>query len=212
MSETCCATGAGKPVVEARFRRALWIALIVNSAMFVVESAGGVAADSVSLLADAVDFFGDAANYALSLLVLGWAARWRSRAAMAKGLTMGLYGIGVLGMAGLNAVTGSAPQVMTMGAIGGLALAVNVAVALLLYAHRNGDANTRSVWLCSRNDAIANVAVLLAALGVFGTGSAWPDLAVGAGIAVLALTAARSVVRQAAGELKAGPVALGEIR
>jgi len=131
---------------------------------------------------------------------------------MAKGATMGLYGIAVLVQVGLNAIAGSAPEVVTMGAIGALALSTNVAVALLLYTHRNGDANMRSVWLCSRNDAIANVAVLLAALGVFGTGSAWPDLAVGAGIAALALASARSVLRHAAEEMRDQRLALSETR
>jgi Co/Zn/Cd efflux system component len=212
MIDRCCAVSTVKPARDARFRRALWVALTVNAAMFAVEVVGGVTADSVSLLADAVDFFGDAANYALSLLVLSWAAHWRSRVAVAKGATMALYGIAVLGQAGFNAIGGSAPEGVTMGAIGALALSANVAVALLLYTRRNGDANRRSVWLCSRNDAIANIAVLLAALGVFGTGSAWPDLAVGAGIALLALSSARSVLRHAAGELRQHAVTVEENR
>ena len=194
-----CATNA--PVSPA-YRRALWIALVVNAAMFGVELASGLAADSVSLLADAVDFFGDAANYALSLAVLTLAPVWRSRAALVKGASMALFGIFVLGKAGFNAATGAAPEPAVMGMIATLALIANVAVAAMLYAHREGDANMRSVWLCSRNDAIGNIAVMLAALGVFGTGAAWPDLLVAVLMAVLGLTAARSVIAQARAELR----------
>ena len=186
-----------------RFRRALWIALVVNVVMFGIEFAAGLHADSVSLLADAVDFLGDAANYGLSLFVLSMLPVWRSRAALIKGLTMGAYGVYVLIQAGWNATTGVVPEAMTMGAVSLLALTANVAVAALLYAFREGDANMRSVWLCSRNDAIGNVAVMLAALGVFSTGTAWPDLVVAVGMGLLGLTAAQAVVRHARQELSA---------
>jgi Co/Zn/Cd efflux system component len=182
----------------------LWAALAINAAMFAVELAGGLHAGSVSLLADAVDFFGDAANYAVSLVVFGMALTWRARAAVFKGLTMGAFGVLVLAQAAWNAVAGTVPEPATMGAIGALALAANFGVAWMLYAWREGDANMRSVWLCSRNDAIGNVAVMAAALGVFGTGSAWPDLLVAAIMGVLALSAARSVLRQAREELRTG--------
>lgn len=184
-----------------RYRRVLWVALAVNSAMFGVELWSGLQSGSVSLLADAIDFFGDAANYGVSLLVLGLALRWRSRAALLKALTMGAFGLLVLGRAAWSASRGVVPEPATMGVIGALALAANVAVAALLYAWREGDANMRSVWLCSRNDAIGNLAVMAAALGVFGTGTAWPDLVVAAVMGLLALVAARSVVAQALGEL-----------
>ncbi|NRF65638.1 cation transporter [Aquincola sp. S2] len=187
----------------ARYRRVLWIALAVNAAMFAIEIAGGLQSASVSLLADAVDFFGDAVNYGLSLAVLGLGFAWRARAALFKGWTMGLYGAAVLVHALWSAATGRVPDPLTMGLIGALALTANVSVALLLYRFRDGDANMRSVWLCTRNDAIGNLAVLAAAAGVFGTGTRWPDLAVAATMAVLALTAAFSVVRQARGELAA---------
>jgi Co/Zn/Cd efflux system component len=183
------------------YRRVLWIALIVNALMFAVEIAAGVKADSVSLLADAIDFFGDAANYALSLAVLSMALAWRSRAAIVKAVSMLLFGGLVLGRAAWSAMQGMTPEAVTMGAVGALALAANVGVALLLYTYREGDANMRSVWLCTRNDAIGNVAVMVAALGVFGTGTAWPDLAVAAVMATLALTAGWSVLRQAREEL-----------
>ena len=204
MSHSCCdhdhaPTGAAP---SPRYRRLLWLALIINAAMFIIELAGGLSAGSVSLLADAVDFFGDAANYGISLLVLGMALSWRARAAWLKGLSMGLFGVFVLGRAVWSVSSGEVPQPLTMGMIGALALTANVAVALMLYAWRDGDANMRSVWLCTRNDAIGNVAVMLAALGVFGTSSAWPDLAVAAVMGTLALLAAVSVMRQARSELR----------
>lgn len=199
-SHGCAATPASSQ--DPRYRRVLWLALVINLLMFAVETAGGLRADSVSLLADAVDFFGDAANYAVSLLVLGMALAWRARAALLKGLTMGAFGLLVLGRAAWAALAGATPEAATMGAIGGLALVANVAVAVMLYAWRDGDANMRSVWLCTRNDAIGNLAVMAAALGVMGTGRAWPDLAVAGVMGVLALTAARSVVSQARRELR----------
>jgi cation diffusion facilitator family transporter len=183
------------------WRRALWIALVLNLTMFVVELAAGLQADSVSLLADAVDFAGDAANYGLSLAVLGMAAVWRSRAALVKGLSMTGYGLFVIGKAGWVLHSGTVPEPLTMAVVGALALVVNTGVAVLLYRFRTGDANMRSVWLCSRNDALSNAAVMLAALGVFGTGTAWPDLAVAAVMAALALSAGVTVVRQARREL-----------
>lgn len=200
----CCSGGcsAGKLSVDRRYRRILWIALVVNAAMFGVELAGGLRADSVSLLADAVDFLGDAANYAVSLFVLALAPVWRSRTAMIKGVTMGSYGLFVLGQAAWHAAAGTIPEAATMGKIGFMALAANLTVAVLLFACRNGDANMRSVWLCTRNDAIGNVAVMLAALGVSGTGSGWPDILVAAVMGVLGLTAAKAVIAQAYGELK----------
>ncbi len=202
MSASCCGPDHdAKPVVDTRYRRVLWIALIVNAAMFLVEIAGGVGANSVSLLADAVDFLGDAANYGVSLFVLSMAAVWRSRAALTKGITMGLYGLAVLGMTAFNISQGVRPDAAAMGAIGFLALAANLGVAALLYRYRDGDANMRSVWLCTRNDAIGNIAIMVAALGVFGTGSGWPDYVVAAIMGTLGLTAAISVIRQARGEL-----------
>lgn len=183
------------------YRRVLWIALFVNALMFLVEIAGGVASGSVSLLADAIDFFGDAGNYAISLAVLGMGVAARARAATFKAATMVLFGVAVLGRAAWAAFGGAAPEPVTMGVIGALALLANVGVAVLLYAYREGDANMRSVWLCTRNDAIGNVAVLLAALGVFGTGTRWPDLLVAAVMAGLALSAGLSVMRQARQEL-----------
>jgi Co/Zn/Cd efflux system component len=198
-----CSTDAATTTqtTDPRWRKALWIALAVNASMFFVELIAGLQANSVSLLADAVDFAGDAANYALSLAVLSMALVWRSRAALVKGVTMFSYGVFVLARAGWMLHTGSVPEPLTMGVVGFIALLANAGVAVLLYAFRAGDANMRSVWLCSRNDALSNVAVMLAAFGVFGTGSAWPDLAVAGVMAALAISAGVSVVRQARGEL-----------
>lgn len=204
----CCSGGCSsdKPPVDARYRRVLWIALWVNAIMFVIELLGGIRSGSVSLLADAVDFFGDAANYGVSLFVLGLAPVWRPRTALLKGVTMGGYGVFVLAAAGWNYAAGTVPSPSTMGIVGALALASNAGVALLLYAYRNGDADMRSVWLCSRNDAIGNMAVMLAALGVFGTGSGWPDIVVAGIMGLLGVTASRTVVTQAVAELRRAPV------
>lgn len=191
-------------LANPRYRRVLWAALIINAAMFAVEVLGSAQSGSMSLLADAVDFAGDAANYALSLAVLSMAMVWRSRAALVKGVSMGVYGVAVLGKTAWAATQGVPPEPITMGAIAMLALLANVSVAVMLYAFREGDANMRSVWLCSRNDAIGNVAVALAAVGVYGTQQGWPDLLVAAGMALLALSAAVSVIRQARGELSGG--------
>lgn len=203
MAGSCCETGSPAPGPgNARFRRVLWVALIINALMFVVEIIGGSFAGSTALLADAVDFLGDAANYAISLVVLSMGMLWRARAALVKGVSMGLYGLAVLTLVGWNFLTGEPPDPLAMGLIGVLALVANVVVALLLFAFRQGDSNMRSVWLCSRNDAIGNLAVLAAALGVFGTGQAWPDLLVALLMASLGLSAAVSVIRQARVELR----------
>ena len=208
MSAHCCThSAASPPPVDRRYRRTLWIALILNSVMFVVELGASWTSGSVSLLADSIDFMGDAGNYAISLAVLGMAASARARAALFKGACMAAFGIFVIGQAIWNLSAGLVPEPMTMGVVGFLAMTVNVGVALMLYRFRSGDANMRSVWLCSRNDALSNVAVMLAALAVFGTASAWPDLLVAGVMAVLALSSSWSVVRQARGELRAVPVA-----
>ncbi len=196
---------AAPPPADPRYRRVLWVALVLNAAMFGVELWSGIASGSVSLLADAVDFFGDAANYGVSLLVLGLSLRRRAQAALLKGLSMGAFGVFVLAKAAWTLQAGAVPEPLTMGVVGALALVVNVAVAAMLFTWREGDANMRSVWLCSRNDALGNLAVMGAALGVFGTGAAWPDLAVAGVMAVLALTASRAVIQQARQELRAAP-------
>jgi Co/Zn/Cd efflux system component len=204
MSAHCCHhdSGSRAPALEARYRRVLWVALGINAAMFLVEIVAGLLAGSVSLQADALDFLGDAGNYGISLFVLGMALRFRARAALAKGATMACFGLWVIGSTVWHAVSGVLPDAAAMGAVGLLALAANAGVLALLWAHRSGDSNMRSVWLCSRNDVIANCAVLLAAFGVFGTGSGWPDIIVAAVIASLALQGSWLVIRQALGELR----------
>ncbi|HEY5646729.1 MAG: cation transporter [Gammaproteobacteria bacterium] len=183
------------------FRRVLWAALLVNGAMFGIEIVASFIGDSVSLQADALDFLADSANYAISLFVVGMAISARARATLVKGATMAVFGCWVIGSAIYRAVTGSAPDAGVMGGIAFLALTANVAVAALLYRFRQGDSNMRSIWLCSRNDAVGNVAVILAAAGVFASSSRWPDLIVAAVIAGLNISAAAHVVRLARGEL-----------
>ena len=178
MAKSCCQTPEADTAAHhgPRWRRVLWIALVANAAMFVVEMITGMAADSRSLQADALDFFGDAANYAISLSVAGMALAWRAKAALVKVATMLGFGIWVIGYAIYGLIAGADPEPATMGLVGTLALATNVIVALMLFRFREGDANMRSVWICSRNDAIGNIAVLGAALGVFphGPGMARP--------------------------------------
>jgi Co/Zn/Cd efflux system component len=203
MSASCCCTPAPDPHRgNAAYRRVLWIVLVINAVMFVVEIGAGLAAGSASLQADALDFLGDAGNYVISLAVLGMVLRYRAMAALVKGLTMGAFGLWVVGTVVWHAVMGTVPEPITMGVVGVAALAANAACAVLLYAYRGGDANMQSVWICSRNDVLGNLAVLLAALGVFGTGTGWPDLIVAAIMASLALQGAIVVIRQAGVELQ----------
>ena len=156
---------------NSKFRTALWIALFINLAMFFVELIGGAYAHSSALWADSLDFFGDSINYAVSLAVLGATLYWRATVALFKGAIMAIFGFVVIGKTIYAYTKGIPPEAITMGAIGILALIANVISALVLYAFRDGDSNMQSVWLCSRNDAIGNVAVIFAAIGVFGTGS-----------------------------------------
>ncbi|MFC7335198.1 cation transporter [Rhodocista pekingensis] len=206
MGASCCAgpCSSEKPPADPAYRRVLWAALLVNAAMFGVEIAAGAAAGSVSLKADAMDFLSDAANYAISLFVLGAALAVRARATLVKGLSLGAVGLVVAGNTLHNALLLTVPGAEVMGAVGLLALAANVGVAALLYAWRDGDSNRRSVWICSRNDAIGNVAVVLAAAGVFGTGTGWPDIVVAAVMAGLAVSGAVQITRQALAELRGG--------
>jgi Co/Zn/Cd efflux system component len=185
-----------------RYRRVLWIVLAINAAMFFVEIGAGVAAGSASLQADALDFLGDASNYAISLFVVGMALRYRASAALAKGATMGAFGLWVIATVIWHALHGTLPSAFTMGAVGFAALSANAASFGLLWAFREGDANMRSAWICTRNDVLGNLAVLLAAAGVFGTGTGWPDVVVAAIMAGLALQGAATVIWQSLGELR----------
>lgn len=199
MASNCCNS---QPVARSqRYRTILWIALLVNLSMFAVEIAAGARAGSASLLADSLDFLGDAGNYAIGLWVLGMGIAARARASLFKALSMLAFAVGVLSTALWHVLSDTLPNAQTMGGVGLLALLANLGVAALLYAYREGDSNMRSIWLCTRNDALGNIAVLLAALGVFGTGSAWPDLLVASLMASLALTSAYQVMLQARQEL-----------
>lgn len=202
----CCGCEDTAKSVEtgsAAFRRAVWIVLFLNAAMFVLEVLAGQVAGSIALQADALDFAGDTATYGISLFALGYGAVFRARTALFKGLTLGAMGIYVLAASVWRTFVVGAPDAVTMGWVATLGLAANVAAALLLLRFRDGDANVRSVWLCSRNDAIGNIAVLCAAGVVAWTGTKWADLAVAAIMASLFLSTARQITRQARGELKA---------
>ena len=202
MSATCQSNcGSSNPSNDPRWRRVLWIALGLNATMFVIEGVAGALAGSRALQADALDFFGDAANYAISLGVAGMALQWRASAAMAKGITILLFGLAVLGWAIWGLWHGSDPQPYAMSAVGALAMAVNVGVAVMLYRFRTGDANMRSVWICSRNDAINNLLVIAAGIAVLLTGSSWPDLLVALVMAVLGIVGGWQIIRQSRGEL-----------
>lgn len=200
---TCCGHCPGDdPSQTSRYRRILWTVLAINAAMFVVEIGAGVLAGSASLQADALDFLGDAANYAISLLVVGMALRYRASTALAKGATMGVFGLWVLGITAWHAWSGTLPEAGMMGMVGATALIANGASFALLWAYRSGDANMRSAWICTRNDVLGNLAVLLAAAGVFGTGSGWPDFVVALIMSALALQGSWLVLRQALFELR----------
>jgi Co/Zn/Cd efflux system component len=186
-------------------RRVLVAVLVINLVMFVVEIGAGWRAESLALQADALDFLGDSVNYAIALFVLGRSLAWRAGTAFAKGAVMFGFGIFLAGASIYHALTGSAPEAQVMGVIGSLALAANLTCALMLFGFRGADANLRAVWLCSRNDAIGNLAVLAAAAAVFLSGTAWPDLLVGLGMAALAFWTGLSVMRQARAELAAAP-------
>ncbi len=199
----CCSQC--KPVdhkANTAYKRALWLVLAINAVMFVFEIGAGLLSGSASLQADSLDFLGDAANYSISLFVVGMALRYRSMAALAKAATMGVFGFWVLGIALWNGVHGTLPGAVTMGTVGMIALLANAASFAVLWRHRDGDANMQSAWICTRNDVIGNAAILLAALGVFGTGTGWPDVVVALIMAALALQGSLIVIRQALGEFR----------
>lgn len=200
MSDTCCEVKHDQ--TNQKIRRVLWIALVLNALMFVVEFTASFMADSVSLKADSIDFLGDAFNYGISLYVLNAAIRTRSLASMLKASSMGLFGIWVIYEAISNAIQGSTPDAPAMGLLGFMALVVNIFVAFLLFKFREGDSNMQSVWLCSRNDAIGNIAVMIAASGVFLTGTMWPDLIVAVIMGILGLIACYKVFKKAIPEYR----------
>ena len=207
MSASCCNQPKDIHRGDKGYRRVLWVVLAINAAMFAVEVSAGLAAGSASLQADALDFLGDAGNYAISLFVVGMALQYRAGAALLKGATMGVFGLWVdRGYDLFHAWHGTLPEAFTMGAVGTAALIANAISFGLLWAYRAGDSNMRSAWICTRNDVFGNLAVLLAAAGVFGTGTGWPDIVVAAIMAALALQGAWMVLNQSWSELRASAV------
>jgi cation diffusion facilitator family transporter len=197
MTSCCEDNSCGITALQERHGRVLWVVLLINAAMFLVEGGAGLMAHSTALLADALDMLGDALVYGFSLFVLARSARWQAGAALAKGGFMLAFGLGVLAEAVIKMLHPVMPGVETMGVIGGLALAANLICFVLLYGHRSDNLNMNSTWLCSRNDLIANVGVLMAAAGSYVLMSRWPDILVGVVIASLFLSSAMQVLRQA---------------
>jgi Co/Zn/Cd efflux system component len=206
MGADCCRTNPAFEGLSADYRRRLWAVIALNGAMFVVEVTAGALAGSQALQADALDFLADTLTYGISLAVIGAAVRVRAWAAFAKALSLSLMGLWVLGATAYHVLVLGVPRADVMGAVGFLALAANVASVLLLLRYKDGDANVRSVWLCSRNDAIGNVAVMAAALAVSVTATRWPDLVVAAAMASLFLYSSMSILRQSLGELRTGRI------
>lgn len=201
----CCGSELKFDGVSAAYKRALWAVIAINGAMFLVELGTGILSGSQALKADALDFLADTATYAITLFVIGMPLVWRARAALLKGLSLGAMGLWVLGSTAYHVLVLGVPQAEMMGAVGFLALVANLTSVLLLLKYRNGDANVRSVWLCSRNDAIGNLAVIFAAGGVWATSTAWPDLIVAGVMASLFLWSSIQIVRQARHELEHAP-------
>ena len=204
MSDCCTSNGAcgcsGSPQfdgMDPRYKRVLWTVIGINAIMFIVEMAAGKLAGSQALQADALDFLGDTLTYGMSLAVIGASLRTRATAALVKGASLTLMGLWVFGATAYSLLVLGVPRAGIMGGIGFMALAANVTSVLLLMRYKDGDSNVRSVWLCSRNDAIGNVAVMIAALGVWGTSTAWPDLVVAGIMAALFLNSSFLILRQA---------------
>jgi len=203
MSTGCCDHDVKFDGLTAAYKRVLWIVIAINATMFLVEMTAGLTAQSQALKADALDFLGDSVTYSISLAVIGRSLAARSNAALFKGLTLGVFGVWVVGATLYRVYIGAEPQAMTMGVVGFMALTANLISAGLLMKYKDGDANVRSVWLCSRNDAIGNIAVIAAAAGVWGMSSRWPDLIVAGIMASLFLTGAVQILRQAMAEKRA---------
>lgn len=196
MSE-CCGNGARFDGASDAYKRRLWIVIALNAVMFLVEMGAGQLAKSQALQADALDFLGDSLTYGVSLAVIGASLRMKTNAALAKGTSLLVMGLYVFGSTVYRVFFVGVPTAEIMGLVGLLALAVNLASVMLLVRYKDGDANVRSVWLCSRNDAIGNVAVMIAALGVWGTATGWPDIIVAAVMATLFLSSAFQIIAQA---------------
>lgn len=206
MGADCCGSGATFEGLSTDYKRRLWMVIAINATMFFVEMSAGALAGSQALQADALDFLGDALTYGMSLAVIGAAVHVRAWAAFAKGVSLTLMGLWVFGATAYHVLILGVPRAEIMGLIGFLALAANVTSVLLLVRYKDGDANVRSVWLCSPNDAIGNVAVMLAALGVWGTATKWPDLTVAAIMAGLFLYSSSQILRQSLREIRTGEI------
>jgi Co/Zn/Cd efflux system component len=206
MSAGCCGSTPVFEGLSADYKRRLWAVIAINATMFLVEMGAGALAGSQALQADALDFLGDTLTYGISLAVIGSALSVRAWAAFAKALSLTLMGLWVLGATAYHVLVLGVPRAEVMGVVGGLALAANVASVLLLMKYKDGDANVRSVWLCSRNDAIGNVAVMAAAVAVWATATRWPDLVVAAAMAGLFLSSSAKILKQSLAELRSGQV------
>lgn len=206
MAASCCGSGATFEGLSADYRRRLWIVIAINAAMFFVEMGAGAFAGSQALQADALDFLGDSLTYGMSLAVIGAAVRVRAWTAFVKGVSLTLMGLWVFGSTAYHVLILGIPKAEIMGIVGFMALVANVASVVILARYKDGDANVRSVWLCSRNDAIGNVAVMIAALGVWGTATKWPDLIVAAIMAGLFLWSSAQILRQSVREIRTGEV------
>ena len=202
MGASCCGNETRFEGVDPAYKHRLWVVIGINAVMFLVEMGAGAVAGSRALQADALDFLGDTLTYGMTLAVIGSALRARAWAAFIKGVSLTLMGVWVLGATAYHVLVVGTPQAEVMGLVGFLALAANVTSVLLLVRYKEGDANVRSVWLCSRNDAIGNLAVMLAALGVWATATRWPDLIVAALMAGVFVTSSVQILRQAVGELR----------
>ena len=202
MSASCCGNDVRFEGLSPDYKRRLWAVIAINAAMFVIEMAAGALAGSRALQADALDFLGDTVTYGMSLAVIGSSLRVRAWTAFVKGVSLTLMGLWVLGSTAYYVLVVGVPRAEVMGVVGFLALGANVASVLILMRYKEGDANVRSVWLCSRNDAIGNIAVMLAAAGVWFTASRWPDLIVAALMAGVFVTSSVQILRQSLGELR----------
>lgn len=200
---------SGQSGVSAEYRKVLWICLIANAVMFVAQMIASYAAHSVALLANSADFFSDAANYGISLYVLNQSLRQRAKASLFKGISLGLVGLWVAFETLHHALQPELPKPLIMAVISAVALAVNVGCAMLLYKYRGGDSNRESVWICSRNDAIGNIAVMIAAAGVFASSTIWPDIIVAAILGWLAVSGSWRIIKSAKKELKKSPEPFG---
>jgi len=210
MGADCCGHGTTFEGLSADYKRRLWLVIAINATMFLVEMSAGALAGSQALQADALDFLGDATTYGISLAVIGTSIQIRARAAILKALSLTAMALWVLGSTAYHILVLGIPRAEIMGVVGILALAANVASVLILMRYKDGDANVRSVWLCSRNDAIGNVAVMMAALAVWGTATKWPDLLVAAVMAGLFLTSSIQILRQSFKEMRGVRVVAAE--